>query len=241
MIMNEQTYQRGTYKEIVFKSLPERQQSMVKRLVFAAAKAEKVDEHGNWDFGANLDKKRRGSALNWDLYAIGKDCHNKKLLAVIQIRQYFKRNTNWYPRIRKSYFLLGRNEDNTVFAHPVESRVIHSAIAKDKDVLLAVQSWIFSHDYQGIIRQGDLAVIPSKRYKELREAEKDSVPQQRTIQGSHRLYADAIAYRNDNLYALNIYLEHLPHTHPTIQQKGWFKIVVGQRSSFYDFAVPTID
>lgn len=230
---------RGKYNEINYSAIAPRTRKQIENLVNGAAKSEKIDEHGSWEFEADFDKKGRGSALNWDVYGYGKDKHTKRFMAVIQVRQYVKHHKNWYPQIRKSYFLLGRNEDNSFFAHSVESRTIHAAIKKDADVVHAVQSWIFGYDYSKVIRQGDLALIPSKKYQELREAEKVST--HKLIEGSHNLFCDAIAYRHNNLYALNPYLQHIPLTHPDVEEQGWFKVVVGKRTDFYDFAAPTVD
>ena len=66
-------FTRGNFKEINTATLPPRMKKQVENLVAAAAKASKVDEHGNWEFGAEFDSKKRVSALNWDLYAFGKD------------------------------------------------------------------------------------------------------------------------------------------------------------------------
>jgi hypothetical protein len=150
---------RGSYGEIDIYSLPKRTWKMVNNLFNEAKNSEKVDEHGNWEFGAEFDKKGRGYAINWDLYGISKDYFSKRLLIVIQIRKWEKRTRRGYANVQKSYFLLGRNEDNTAFAHPVESRVIHHAIKTGQDVCRACQNWMFKGDYTKMIRQGDIAMI----------------------------------------------------------------------------------
>jgi hypothetical protein len=226
---------RDHYGALILESLSPQTTRQIHNLVNAAAKADKVDEHGNWDFGFEFDNKKRGWALNWDCYGFGKDIHTKKFLAVIQIRQYIKRSKNGYPNIRKSYFLLGRNEDNSVFAHPVESRVIHNAIRKGQDVVKSVQDWIFGCDYAKVIRQGDMALVPVKR--PMGEVETmDTI----ILEGSHVMLADEIR-RNGGFYALNPRMEHIPGTHPTVEGEGWFKVIVGKRSTFWSFAAPTID
>jgi len=126
----------------MFSSINERTATQVRNLFREAAESDKVDEHGNWEFAAELDKKGRGYAINWDLYGVGRDRFSRKLLIVIQIRKWEKRTRNAWPRLQKSYFLLGRNEDNTAFAHPVSGRTIHSAIKKGSSVVEAVQCWI---------------------------------------------------------------------------------------------------
>ena len=235
---------RGTYNEIVFSSIPQPTQKKIQKLVSAAADAQKVDEHGNWEFGAEFDSKGRGSSLNWDVYAFGSDIHSRRFLAVIQVRQYVKARRNYYPSIRKSYFLLGRNEDNSVFAHPVESRVIHSAVKNGKNnkgVLVAVQSWIFGTDYRTVIRHGDVALVPLSRKPQGESVmNPDIVLQPEDGSASHRLTAAELRV-NGNLYANNPHLVHEPGVHPDVSGIGWFKVVIGKRANFYDFAAPTID
>ncbi len=233
--MKSKKLSRGLYNEILMSSVSAPVQKQVRNLVSLASKAAKVDEHGSWDFGLDFDNKGRGSALNWDLYSYGRDYFSKKFLAVIQVRQFIRRRKNGFGNVRKSYFLLGRNEDNTVFAHSVEAQVIHRAIAAGKDVIKAVQSWIFGCDYTKVIRQGDLALIPVKRTTAPALDENHFV-----IENSHVLHADEIR-RNGHLYAKNPELLHVPGTHPRVMGEGWYKVIVGNRAKFWDFAAPTID
>lgn len=236
------TMTRDRFKAINLDSINPRTRKQIENLIDLAAKGDRLDEHGGWEFGCSFDKKGRGYARNYSVYGYGKDIHCKRFMAVIQIRQYEVHGENWYPNIKKSYFLLGRNEDDSVFAHPVESRVIHNAINKGKNVIKSVQDWIFGYDYKKVIRQGDLALIPSKRYKELREAEAiTELPQYRLIEGSHHLFCDVVARKGESFYTLNPHLIHGNGTHPPVKIAGWFKLVVGKRSPFYSFATPTID
>jgi hypothetical protein len=234
-------HKRGGYNQIIMSSLPIKTQKTVKKLVSEAAEAQKVDEHGNWEFGAAFDSKGRGESLNWDLYAVGKDFHNKRMLAVIQVRKYAKYTRRGYANVKKSYFLLGRNEDNTTFAHPVSSSVIHRAIKDKKNVILRVQSWIFGHDYTKVVRHGDVALVPLKRRPNADNLGlTEFMIQPEDGSASHQLEADMIA-ENGKLYALNPHLSHLPGTHPDVSGEGWFKVMVGQRADFYEFAAPTAD
>lgn len=228
--------QRGLYNEIKLSSLDAELREQVMELMADAQSSAKVDEHGNWDFGIETDRKGRGSALNWDLYGVGHDVHTGALLIVIQIRQWRKTRTNGYPEVRKNYFLVGVNEDGSSFAHPVESRVIHAAIKADRDVILAVQNWIFGGDYARMIRHGDLALIPCSRRPSAPTANRRKM----VLEGSHELSATAIR-QNGNLYAKNPTLTHTPGTHPTVRGEGWHRVVVGNRAHFWKFAAPTID
>lgn len=231
-----QNFQRGNYGEIIMRSLDSELRSQVEKLVSDAQNAAKIDEHGNWDFGIqNTNRKgTRWSALNWDLYGVGNDTHSGKLLVVIQIRQ--SHNTKYGVNVRKNYFLLGTNEDDSTFAHSVSSNVIHAAIRTGKDVCLSVQNWIFDGDYARMIRQGDLALLPMTK-----RPSAPTAPRKRMfLQESHELVGTAIR-QNGNLYVKNPTMYHIPGTHPPISGEGWYKVIVGNRSEFWKFAVPTID
>lgn len=226
---------RGSYNEILLESINNETKKKIMNLIKEASNANKIDEHGSWDFGAEFDRKGRGSALNWDLYAYGFDYFSKKLLVIIQIRQYVLRKKGYYPQIRKNYYLLGRNEDGHSFAHSIESNVIHSAIRKNKDVILSVQNWIFGYDYKKIIRQGDIALVPIKKV-----TAQPIEGSQLLIEESHHLTAEMIC-QNGNVYAKNPTLVHLKEVHPTVKGNGWFKVMVANRASYWKFAAPTID
>jgi hypothetical protein len=232
-MINSISITRGDYSQIT--KMPTDISTLCTRLLKGVVSAEKIDEHGGWDFSADFDSKGRGSALNYDWYGVGFDQHDGGFLGVLQVRQYVKVKKNYFPEIKKSYFLVGYNEDNTCFSHPVESRVIHSAIKRGADVVTAVQSWIFGTDYTKVIRQGDLCLIPVRSVKGVQ------ISSELVLQGSHRLLADKI-YENGDFYAVNPNLYHLNGTHPTLQNLvGKYKVVVGKRASFWSFAKPTID
>jgi len=238
---NKQTtneYPRGSYGEIIDVNLPQSLRSEISRLVSEASKAAHVDEHGSWDFGIASDRRRgECEALNWDLYGVGQDCHSGNLLAIIQVRRFYRKKAGYWPKIQKNYFLLGRNEDATTFAHSVSSGVIHAAIRRGRDVIKAVQDWIFQGDYAAMLRQGDLALIPCSRRPSAPKIAKRTM----VLESSHRLVANAIR-QNGQLFAKNPHLVHVPGTHPEIQgENRWYKIAVGKRADFWKFATPTID
>lgn len=240
--------QRGEYDQIIIDSLEADLKTKVTTLVKKVIEGKKIDEHGGWDFGIeSLDRKgRTWVSLNWDLYGVGNDVHSGNLLAVIQVRQSVKpRKSRDWVQTKKSYFLLGTNEDETSFAHPVDFRSVRDAIRKDKDVILAVQNWIFQGDYIRMVRQGDMALLPLLVKPNLKNAteimsESLVLSSNDNDTGTHRLTADRV-YQNNNLYALNPRLVHEPGTHPYVSAQGWCKIIVGQRGRFWNFAKPTID
>lgn len=238
------TVRRGSYNEMIMSSLTDSQRKQVENLVYAASNAEKIDEHGSWDFGIeNIGNRKRGGwhSLNWDLYGIGRDYFSKRILIVVQVRQAIKQKKSYWTEVKKSYFLIGRNEDNTVFAHSISGHTVQAAAGAGKDVVRAVQNWIFGADYTRIIRQGDVCLIPLKSKAVLAGVE--TITKEFTMQDSHLLKADEVKMNaGNNIYALNPNLYHLPKTHPDFENLvGWFKVVVGRRSDFYEFAAPTID
>ena len=155
------------FKHIILNSLAGEQQAFVRQLVADIQDADKIDHHGSpirdessWRFGLG-DSDSGWIATNWDVYAIGEDCHNHETLAIIQVREAEKpfKRAAWL-NVRKSYFLAGYNEYERVFAHPVNPQVIHYAIKRNRDAILAVQNWIFLGAYSRMLRQGDMAAAP---------------------------------------------------------------------------------
>lgn len=230
------TTQRDAYNAIVFRTLDSVDQNAIRDLVNAASTADKIDEHGGWDFGIEKLTRKRSRALNWDLYGYGHDCHSGQLLAVIQVREWTEGNR--FNTVRKSYFLLGRNEDQTTFAHPVSANVVHAAIRRDADVVQSVQNWIFGGNYCAMIRHGDLALIPlaTRPARTKGQLRKTAV-----LEGSHELRATQIADVDGRIYAKNPALRHLPGVHPDVAATGWHRVIVGKRASYWNFAAPTID
>lgn len=234
--MTTATISRGQYDEIAMRSLDAETSAAVYSLVDAASNAAKIDEHGSWNFGEKFDRKGRGQALNWDLYGVGQDVHTGTLLIVIQIRQFVRRRKNGYGNVRKNYFLVGTNEDGSVFAHPVSANVVRAAIRLDHDVVKSCQDWIFGGDYSRMLRHGDLALVPLSK----RPAADVVATERMVLEDSHEITASQFR-QNGHLYVQNPTLVHLPGTHPQVSGEGWFRVVVGARADFWRFAAPTKD
>lgn len=227
---------RDNYDAIITSSIPTSDAQAIRKLVNRVSHAEKIDEHGGWDFGITALTRSRSRALNWDLYGYGHDIHDGSLLAVIQVREWTE-GKRWNT-IRKSYFLIGENEDGSAFAHPVSHAPIRSAIKCGKDVVLAAQNWIFGGDYAGMIRHGDLALIPMLKRP---AGTKGQLRKVSILESSHELRAAQIAVVDNRVYAKNPTLKHIPGTHPTVSTTGWCRVVVGKRASAWNFAQPTVD
>jgi hypothetical protein len=197
------------------------------------------DEHGGWLQYAEFDSKGRGSAVNVDVY--GTDPINN--LHVVQVRQFVKQYKNGFSNVKKSYFLIGYNENGNPFAHPVSAHAIHAAIKKDpspEGPVKAAQAWIWNikvDQLSSVIRNGDVAMIPIKTVPKKDVELKSGMMQ---IIDSHYVYAKEIRI-NGNIYAINPTVRHLKSQHPTVKGKGWFKIVIGTRANHHDFARPTVD
>jgi len=229
------TIKRDDYNAIVMSSLDAATRQRAEKLVRDVSSADKIDEHGGWDFGIEKITSRRSRALNWDLYGFGNDIHSGAFLAVIQVREWTE-GKRWNT-VRKSYFLIGQNEDGTVFAHPISANVVHAAVRKNSDVVLACQNWMFGGDYAAMLRQGDIALIPLQK----RPASDKLSQRTMVLEGSHKLAASQLA-QNGHLYAKAPKLTHAPGTHPYVEgDKRWYRVVVGKRASFWNFAVPTVD
>jgi hypothetical protein len=229
----KQEITRGAYGEITQYDFPTNRER-VSELVKAANSGAAVDEHGAWKFGIQSSNRRgtRGLALNWDCYGYGTDIHTGTFLALIQVRQ-----TAWNKygnSSRKSYFLLGHNEDDSVFAHCVESRTIHAALAANRDPVLASQSWMFECDYARVIRQGDLALVPLTHTPHASRTDARA----ESLMRSHLLRADEIRL-NGVYYALNPVVVH--PVHPRISASGWYKIICANRARFWDFSKTRVD
>ena len=197
------------------------------------------DEHGWPVEGGEWDRKSRGQQLTIDIY--GAD--EQKNLFVVQVRQSIRRRASYYLQIRKSYFLIGRNENENAFAHCVSATAIRAAINHEGDVvnpLTAVNAalkWIWQTDrYMHVIRHGDVALLPVK-----------SVPRHpatgahvEMVIDSHQIWSPEIR-RNGKLFARNPYLHHIKNQHPDVKCTGWCQVLVGRREPAWSFAPVTVD
>jgi len=197
------------------------------------------DEHGGWVTRCDFDDKGRGEAINVDVYGLD----DTQKLYVIQVRQFIRQNKNWYPQVRKSYFLIGYNENGNPFAHSIPAATVHAAIKRDPSPdspVKAAQAWIWKineDQLPHILRNGDVALIPATKVPRNNITIETGM---KRIVDSHWIYSKEIRI-NGATYALNPTLRHLKGQHPTQKGKGWYKIMVADRASFHDFARPTID
>ena len=207
-----------------------------------------VDEHQApaWETGCAFDRKGRGEAINVGVYGFA-FC-GKQILAIVQVRRYAKQHANWWPSVRKNYFMVGRNEGtHSPFAHPIPAGTVHSAIRRDpspEHVVQAAQAWIFEvavDKLPNILRHGDVAAIPVRSLPCGERVQLEDIPEGVIVIDSHVLHATEIVRIGQRLFARNPLLHHLKGQHANVSGQGWHRIQVGLRASYWKFAKPTAD
>jgi hypothetical protein len=216
--------------------------------VLAELQTGNADEHlaPAWEVGAAFDGDGAGEAVNVSLYGV--DLVDGQPLGVVQVRQWRKRRSWEFARIRKNYFLVGRNEGTGLpFAHPIESRVVHAAVQRDpapESPVTAARAWIFgvtADKLRRVLRHGDVAAIPVRALpRGERHVIADASAGTRVID-SHVLQAEEIVEIGGKVYARNPLLQHLRGQHADVSGMGWHRIQVGLRADHWKFARPTAD
>jgi len=216
--------------------------------VLAELQAGNADEHRApaWETGAAFDTHGRGEAINMSIYGI--DLVDGQPLGVVQVRQWHKRRSWQFARVRKNYFLVGRNEGTGLpFAHAVESRVVHAAVARDpspQSPVTAARAWIFSvlaSKLPQVLRHGDVAAVPVRALPRGERHVVANTPAGTQVIDNHVLQADELLEIGSNLYARNPHLQHLKGQHADVAGTGWHRIQVGLRAATWQFASPTAD
>ncbi len=220
--------------------------------VLAELQAGNADEHlaPAWEVGKAFDRRGRGEAVNVSIY--GFDLVDRQPLGVVQVRQF--RRTSYQARhdlggsVRKNYFLVGRNEGTgTPFSHPIESRVVHAAVARDpspRSPVTAARAWIFAvpADKLGrVLRHGDVAAIPVRALPRGERRVISDAPAGTRVIDSHVLQAEEIIEIGNSCYARNPLLQHLKAQHRDVSGTGWYRIQIGLRAAHWQFARPTAD
>ena len=176
--------------------------------VLAELQVGNADEHRApaWETGAAFDKHGAGEAVNLSIYGI--DLVDRQPLGVVQVRQWHKRRSWQFARVRKDYFLVGRNEGTGLpFAHPIQSRVVHAAVARDpspESPVTAARAWIFAvspDKLPQVLRHGDVAAVPVRGLPRGERRVISHAPAGVRIIDSHVLQADELLEIGSNLYA----------------------------------------
>lgn len=180
----------------------------------------------------DFDRKKRGSALNHDLYAYDPS----QGVAVIQARQAI--GSKWGMSSRKTYFLVGMNEiTHEYFRHPVGAHAVRAAVKKRGEdgaaVIADIQKWMWEvtdRQLKNSVRQGDVLLVPEPEPK---KAERKG---SRFVVGeSHEISADEIRL-NGRVYALNPTLIHTKGQHRPAAMRGWCSIRIAREADAWDFA-----
>lgn len=213
--------QRGFYGE--YDVYP----AWVRELVSDAERA------GCWSSGFDGNGERY-EAVNADVYGWAEISGGR--LALVQVRQV--RKSGGYLKVRKSYLLVGRNEDGKVFGHGVPSPRRSSVAMASPE---AAVHWILSThvwrctdaDLDDIVRQGDVALIPIRRMPaDAQPIEGETI----TLRDSHSVRG-TIYRSSTGLYARGIVvMDHTPGEHKHVRtKKGLWQIRVGRREALWSF------
>ncbi len=199
---------------------------------------------GAWTSGIESDKRHRGTSINVDVYSYD----DSRGLAVVQVRECAFRPGR-FNRVRKDYFLCGRNENGNAFAHPVPSVARSSrALGSAEGGVLRSLAWIWGcaeDEVDEIVRNGDVAFVP------VASAPAEAVELPGTIEivlaGSHRLSGQillAVGDKGGRTYYVRrqAKLEHVKRQHRTARIRGgYYRVAVGHRATTWSFSAPTAD
>lgn len=228
------TIRRGTYDEIITVSADGKSISPEAIMNdFAEALPEVF---------AEFDRKRRGTAVNVDLYGFDFE----QGVVVIQARQSFRQYRNGFLNVRKNYFLAGRNENTgAAFRHPVGSAAVRGAIRAAPDdpaaVVAGAQRWMWDctakqlqASLAGGMRQGDVLMVKERGLPDGQDMGTTAV-----LAGSHRVVARRIVRNVDGrVWALDPSLQHVKAQHDQVwaDREGWYSIRVAYADAAWDFA-----
>lgn len=225
--MNNKEIKRTFYGEILNAPL------FVKTLLIDAEKA------GCWETGIASDKKHRGTAINTAVYGYDESQH----LAVIQVREAQFRPGR-FTKVRKDYYLLGRLENGTIFAHAIDSPIKSKLAREDAQYCIDYAlSKIWNckiDDLKDIIRQGDIALIPIVH---LPKTAMSLNGEAQIIRETHKITGEIWRDDDGTLYCKRgAKIEHTKHEHKTIKAKsGFYRIQPGYRAEVWGFSAPTAD
>ncbi len=188
-----------------------------------------------------FDRKGRGDALNIDLYA-----HDRKQdVAIVQIRQAYRRGATHFLSLRKTYALVGHTETAAPFRHPVSPTAVRKSIrANPEDPsagVAAAQRWIWRCTEKQLkdslavgMRQGDVLLVRAHEPKDGVD-----VGGGFTVGGSHEIRADRVVQTPDGgVFALNPTLVHAKNQHAPVyaDTDGWYSVRAGREEPAWDFS-----
>lgn len=184
-----------------------------------------------WTTGIESDRKQRGSAINVRCTA----ADDAAELALIQVREARFRPGR-YTKVRKDYYLVGRNENGNAFAHPVDATArttIPQALARIWDC--------DPRDVGDVRRNGDVAFVPVRDLPDLPEVDGSiTLADSHVVSGTLRI--EWQPHRVTVYVRGRARLSHTKRQHPTAKVTGgWWRVQVGVRSPVWGFSTPTAD
>lgn len=193
-----------------------------------------VEQAGAWQTGIESDKKKRGSAINADLY--GYDAEQG--LAVVQVREAVFRPGR-YTRVRKDYYLIGTTESGATFAHPIESPArSKKSLATPESCVRYVLARIWNcreSDLEDIERQGDVAFVPITKLPEGAVSVEGPV----TIRDTHELRGEVWRHGDTYYTRRGARLVHTKRQHAPIKARaGLYRVQPGIRAETWGFTAP---
>lgn len=206
-----------------------------------------VDEHGAWTTGIETDSRQRGSAVNVDLYDYGVDLtrvprrRTPQPIAVVQVRLWRRtRARQQWPEVLKDYYLIGRNERGTPFAHAIPANLRRGAKDAPLGAICArAQAWVFGvqpHQLDQLHRQGDVALQRIDRLP--RGLLPVSLISPIPVLDSHRIQRAGVVYVDDAGVPVALrdgVLRHGKRQHLQVGGDGLWRIRTGRRGTSRSF------
>lgn len=208
-------------------------------LEFVHALLTDAEKAGCWETGIASDRKHRGSSINTAVYGFD----TEQELAIVQVRECQFRPGR-FNKVRKDYYLLGRLEDGSIFAHAVDSPLRSKLAMTDPQYCVDYAlSKIWNckiDDLKDIIRQGDVALIPIVH---MPESAKQLNGEAKLIRETHKVEGDIWQDDSGILYCKRgTKITHTKGEHKTIKAKsGFYRIQPGYRAEVWGFSAPTLD
>lgn len=188
-----------------------------------------------WTTGIESDKKKRGSAIN--IQVTSEDVWQGQTLALVQVREAVF-HPNRFTSVHKQYFLVGRNENATAFAHPVKATIRNSV----RQILARV--WDCDvRDLDDIQRNGDVAFVPVRTPPAVLLPPVDPSTNSIIVAHSHKLVGNIFTDERGRVYVRKTgKLVHTKGQHPTAKVKeGLWRVAVAKRDLYWAFSRPTAD
>jgi len=195
---------------------------------------------GCWETGIASDKKQRGTSINTAVYGFDEEAE----LAIVQVRECQFRPGR-FSKVRKDYYLIGRVEDGSIFAHAIDSPIRSKlAMADHQYCVDYALSKIWNckiSDLKDIIRQGDVALIPIVHMPD--DAEKIENEEFVIIRNTHKITGYLFRDKNGTLYCKRgAKIIHTKGEHKSIKARsGFYRVQPGYRAAVWGFSAPTAD